>query len=236
MRRPSWLKEQYRRSKRLYRAFLNQDISASVQIRCKKMCLGNEHARWCISPSGISPRSVVYSFGIGQDVSFDLELIRLFGVSVHAFDPTPRSIEWLKFQDLPQQFVFHDYGIAEYDGTATFNPPDNLAHVSYSVVPRTEGSGPTVNAPVRRLTTIMETLGHRSVDLLKMDIEGAEYSVIRDLLSSQIQVDQLLVEFHHERPEIGLVKTRQTVEQLNSAGFRIFDVSPSGQEFSFKRA
>jgi FkbM family methyltransferase len=235
MRRPSWLREQYRYSKRLCRAFLNLNISASVQIRCNKVCLGNDHARWCISPIGISPLSVVYSFGIGQDVSFDLELIRRFGVCVHAFDPTPRSIEWLKLQKLPEQFVFHDYGLADYDGIATFNPPENSAHVSYSVFPSSNGSGLPVKAPVRRLTTIMQTLDHRSIDLLKMDIEGAEYSVISDLLSSHVQVDQLLVEFHHGRPEIGLPKTRQIVEKLNSAGFRIFDVSPSGEEFSFKK-
>ena len=235
MRKPSWLREHYRLSKRRLRAFFNQDIDASVQIECKKMCLGNDHARWCISPVGISSGSVVYSFGIGQDVSFDLELIRQFGVCV-AFDPTPRSIEWLKLQDLPKQFVFHDYGLAEYDGVATFNPPENSAHVSYSVVPRRSHSGLPVKAPVHRLSTIMETLGHRSVDLLKMDIEGAEYGVINDVLSSHVQVDQLLVEFHHARPEVGLAKTKKIVEQLNSAGFKIFDVSPSGEEFSFKRA
>jgi hypothetical protein len=81
----------------------------------------------------------------------------------------------------------------------------------------------------------MSTLGHRSIDVLKMDIEGAEYDVISDLLSSRVQVDQLLVEFHHRWPEIGLLKTRNTVDQLNSAGFRIFDISPSGEEFSFKK-
>jgi hypothetical protein len=49
-------------------------------------------------------------------------------------------------------------------------------------------------------------------------------------------VDQLLVEFHHSRPELGLLKTRRTMDQLNRAGFRIFDVSSSGDEFSFKKA
>lgn len=236
MSKPSWLREQYRYCKRLCRTFLGQDTGASVQIRCPRMRLGNDRARWCISPIGIGPQSVIYSFGVGQDVSFDLELIRRFGVQVHAFDPTPRSIEWLKSQKLPEQFVFHDYGLAEYDGIATFNPPENPAYVSYSVVPR--GSGPvlTVKAPVRRLTTIMEGLGHRSIDLLKMDIEGAEYNVISDLLSSDVHVDQLLVEFHRSRSELGLLKTRQTMDQLNRAGFRIFDVSSSGDEFSFKKA
>jgi len=81
----------------------------------------------------------------------------------------------------------------------------------------------------------MSSLGHRRIAVLKMDIAGAEYDVISDLLSSRAQVDQLLVEFHHRWPEIGLLKTRNTVDQLNSAGFRIFDISPSGEEFSFKK-
>jgi hypothetical protein len=42
---------------------------------------------------------------------------------------------------------------------------------------------------------------------MKMDIEGAEYEVLDGLLSSPIKPTQLLVEFHHRFPGIGLEKT-----------------------------
>jgi len=74
------------------------------------------------------------------------------------------------------------------------------------------------------------------IDLLKMDIEGAEYSAIEDILSSHTPVRQLLVEFHHSWPSIGVQRTQATLKLLRVNGYRVFDVSPSGSEISFYRA
>jgi len=68
---------------------------------------------------------------------------------------------------------------------------------------------------------------------LKMDIEGAEYGVLPDMLAQRIQVKQLLVEFHHRWPHIGVAKTKQAIRALNAAGYRIFSVSPGGEEYGF---
>jgi FkbM family methyltransferase len=175
---------------------------------------------------------LVYSFGVGEDVSFDLELIRRFDVQLHAFDPTPRSIEWLKTQELPSAFKIHEYGIADFDGTCEFFPPSDPAHISHTSL---AGSRPLppIKVPVHRLATIMQMLGHERIELLKMDIEGAEYDVIADMLSDGIEVRQLLVEFHHRWPQLGINKTRRAVQMLNKAGYRLFNISPSGEEYSF---
>jgi hypothetical protein len=98
-----------------------------------------------------------------------------------------------------------------------------------------ETPGPAIEAPVYRLSTIMKTLGHSRVDLLKMDIEGAEYGVLADLLVSKIRPQQILVEFHHRWPEVGSDKTCVAIRNLNQAGYRIFNTSPSGEEYSFIR-
>jgi Methyltransferase FkbM domain len=81
----------------------------------------------------------------------------------------------------------------------------------------------------------MAELGHAHIDLLKMDIEGAEYAVIDDLVDSNIRPAQILVEFHHRMPGIGPERTRHAVLQLRRAGFGLFAVSPSGEEYSFIR-
>jgi len=219
-------------AKRAVRALLGQDLWQSAQIRCETIWLGNAGARWCICPEGLSASSVVYSFGVGEDISFDLALIRRFDARVHAFDPTPRSIEWLQSQRVPPEFVFHAYGVAGFDGNCAFLPPENPAHVSHTIVKR-ESLRPAIEVPMHRLETIMNLLGHEHIDLLKMDIEGAEYGVIADLVACRIPVKQLLVEFHHRWPEVGTEKTKQAMRALNDAGFRIFRVSPSGEEYSF---
>jgi len=79
----------------------------------------------------------------------------------------------------------------------------------------------------------MKMLGHQRIELLKMDIEGAEYEVIQDLLESRVEIHQLLVEFHHRWPEVGLNKTETAIQQLNSVGYKIFSVSLSGEEYGF---
>jgi FkbM family methyltransferase len=231
--RLSDLRGPYRELKRIVHVLRGQDLWQGAQIKCKRMSLGNERACWCVCPQDLSAASVVYSFGVGEDISFDLALIQRFGLQVQAFDPTPRSIEWVRGQKLPTKFAFHPFGVAAMDGNCTFLPPQNPEHVSHTIVPR-ESCLPSIEVPVHRLRTIVETLGHERIDLLKMDIEGAEYGVLDDMLACRIPVKQLLVEFHHRWPHIGIEKTKQAIRALNAAGYRIFSVSPSGDEYSFQ--
>lgn len=220
--------------KRATRVLQGCDLWQKVQIHRESLRLGNKGADWTINPLNLSERSVVYSLGVGEDISFDLELIERFAVTVHAFDPTPRSMGWLANQAVPARFRFHALGIADYDGTAKFSPPMDREHVSHTML-EIKTSLPAVQAPVQRLSTIMKSLGHDRIDLLKMDIEGAEYAVLEDLLASRVCVHQLLVEFHHRWPQIGARKTKEIIQELNLGGYQIFNVSPSGEEFSFCR-
>ena len=222
-----------KRARRVFQSAIGRDVFARATLNCPKLYLGNQGASWCISPNGLSKNSIIYSFGVGHDISFDLALIAQFGTRVHAFDPTPRSIAWVKAQRIPAEFVFHEYGLGMRDGTATFHPPSNPNFVSYSMVAHESALNCGVEAPIYRLAAIMKMLGHERVDLLKMDIEGAEYPVISDILESKVDVRQIVVEFHHRWLEIGLNETRAAIRELNRAGYRIFDISPSGTEYSF---
>ena len=228
------LRNYYHRLKRVGRVLRGRDIWTQTEVDCDRVWLGNEGARWCVDTNGLSSASVIYSFGVGEDISFERELIRRLGARVHAFDPTPRSICWVRNQVLPREFLFHEYGIAGFDGSCLFLPPENPSHVSYTISDR-PSSQPAVPLTVHRLTTVMKMLGHDRIDVLKMDVEGAEYDVISDLMASEVVIKQLLVEFHHRWPNIGVAKTRQAIRKLSDAGFRIFDVSPTGEEYSFQR-
>lgn len=196
---------------------------------------GSEYGGWWICPRGISAASVVYSFGIGTDISFDLSLIETHGLTVHAFDPTPSSIVWLETQSLPAQFTWQALGIASYDGRATFFAPADPTHVSHSVVPPVGADRHAIEVEVRRLSTIMGSLGHDRIDVLKLDIEGAEYDVLEEILTGGVRPGQLLVEFHHRAAGVGIERTRQAVAHLKAAGYRIFAVSDTGEEYGFIR-
>ena len=226
------VRNSYRRLRRAGNVLRGTDLWQRAQVKENSVLLGNTKASWRICASRLSRDTIVYSMGVGEEISFELDLIRRFGVQVYAFDPTPRSVDWVKAQVLPDRFVFHPYGIADYDGTCRFQPPDNLFHVSHTILDR-KSKRPSVELPVHRLDTIMTTLGHSRVDVLKMDIEGAEYTVLRDIVRAGVRTHQLLVEFHHRWPEVGVEQTRRAIRELNTIGYKIFSVSPLGEEYGF---
>ena len=53
--------------------------------------IGSAYGSHTVVRDGLDARSVVYSFGVGEDVSFDLGLIERYGCMVHTFDPTRRE-------------------------------------------------------------------------------------------------------------------------------------------------
>jgi FkbM family methyltransferase len=217
---------------RLRKVILKKDIYLNRQHRCPKLSLGHGYNAWTVQPHLLNSESIVYSIGVGLDISFDLELINKFHTPVYAYDPTPKSVNWIKNQELPPKFHFYELGVADYDGTATFTLPENPGFVSGRIKNETKDTK-KIKVEVRRLQTLMNSNHHSYIDLLKMDIEGAEYAVINDIINSDLKIKQLLVEFHHRFDDIGIALTKDTVRKLNDAGYMIFYVSASGEEVSF---
>lgn len=222
--------------KRLARVAIGKDFIVKPDVICAKEKFGTGYGGWDVVSSCIDSHSIVYSFGVGEDASFDLALIEKFNLHVHAFDPTPKSIEWVKRQGFSDHFVMHDYGVAGFEGEVSFNPPENPDHVSHTLLDRPSTKAKSFLVPVKRLNTIMQELGHNHIDLLKMDIEGAEYDVIEDICKSGIRPRQLLVEFHHRFPNVGVKKSKGAIDSLKSIGYQLFSVSASNEEFCFIRS
>jgi FkbM family methyltransferase len=219
--------------KEVARVLLGKEVVARPKRVSSKERLGSSYGGWEIVPQNLTPNSVVYSFGVGDDASFDTALIDKYGVTVHAFDPTPKSVAWVKKQGFSPQFVMHEYGIADFDGTVSFNPPENSEHMSHTILSRPSTRSHAITVPVKRLTTIMRELGHSHINLLKMDIEGAEYGVISDLRQSDIRPDQLLVEFHHRFTGVGARKTMEAIKKIKKMGYDLFSMSDSREDLCF---
>ena len=196
-------RDRYRRLRRRLLAGVGLDVFHHLDLQLPLLALGEGGGRWVCAPEGLSPGSVIWSAGVGRDTSFDRALIAHFGVEVHAFDPTPAALGWLE-RELPLAgFTLHRVGLADFDGVGVFRGPRKRKFESYSLA-RTEGVGPSIEAPVQTVGSLMRELGHPRIDLLKLDIEGAEYGVVAKLISQRLPVRQILVEFHHRWREIGL--------------------------------
>jgi FkbM family methyltransferase len=224
--------------KRWIKILLGRDLFIRHQISCPKLTYGRAEYDWTFCPSGINNSSIVYSFGIGRDISFDLALIEKFGLRVFAFDPTPKSIAWLESQQLPPQFQYYPWGLSDHDGTLEFFETGSQEAVSLTETrPDSQREKQaSVVLKVSRLSTICSMLNHDHIDILKLDIEGSEYRAIPDILHSHLVIRQILVEFHHRFKEISVVQTRELINELNCHGYRIFHISSNGYEYSFARA
>jgi FkbM family methyltransferase len=205
-----------------------------VEVDAPSVFLGTDYGGYEILPELLDGEAVVYSVGIGEDISFDLALIERFGCTVHGFDPTPRSLAWLATQALPAGFHIHPFGLADLDGTARFAPPSNPEYVSHSVLPG--HGGDRIELPVKRIGTVLKELGHDRLDVLKLDIEGAEYAVLDDVLATGVLPRQLLVEFHHGMGGVALEATEASLDRLRGAGYRVFEARSTGREFSLVRS
>jgi FkbM family methyltransferase len=221
------------RGKRLLKQILCKDVWNYAQVTVPKEFHGSESEGWCVASNILNRDSVVYSIGIGDDTSFDISLINRYGMHVYAYDPTPESIEWIAGQQLPDTFHFYGKGLAHYDGVAHFYRHKKETNICHSMIKRKETVGDAIEVPVSRLETLCKENNHTHIDLLKMDIEGAEYDVLDDIFQSGFTIDQVLVEFHHRFKTISPRRTKYTIKHLNKLGFRIFFVSLKGREYSF---
>jgi FkbM family methyltransferase len=216
-----------------FKATIGEECDVQLDLVTPTERFGSDYGGWDIITANLNAHSTVYSVGIGEDASFDTALIEKFGLTVHGFDPTPRSIEWVKRQGFSDRFVMHEYGIAAFDGKVSFNPPENPDHVSYTLLDRPLTEAKAISVPVKRLSTIVKELRHAYIDLLKMDVEGAEYDVIDDISESNIRPQQFVVEFHHRFPGVGVKRTEDAIDRLRAMGYELFSISATNEEFCF---
>ncbi len=224
-------------AKRIVDTVLKKDLIVRKQIRIDYDIIGNKDASFAVAGNSLTGDSIVYSFGVGTDVSFDTGLIKKYNLKVYAFDPTPKSVEWVKKNNsLPDGFIFNPWGVSNEDKMEKFYPPANDAYDSFSIDNIQNTDKRFVECQVYRLETIKKKLNHSKIDLLKMDIEGKEYDVLNDILASGDLCSQIAVEFHHRFINSGANKTKDIIKKLNGKGYKIFYVSDNGEEYSFIKA
>jgi len=205
-----------------------------VKIRCRKKWYGSNYGGFYLNPDKINENSIVYSFGIGKDITFDKRIMKKHGCKVFAFDPTPKSIEYVDDSKPSSLFNFFRYGIGTTTKIEKFYLPKNKHGVSGSMeINESLDENCFVEVPMRTIKDITSEFGHSKIDVLKMDIEGSEYVVLESILKSGINIGQILVEFHDRLVNSGEYRSKNIVNLLSEKGFNIFGISASYEEVSF---
>lgn len=172
---------------------------------------------YTICTKGLGTDSVVYSGGVGKDVSFEHALAQNFGCDVVLFDPSPIGLATMnETKNNNPKFHFFPVGLAGQVGTLRLAPPFTPEGDSWFA-----HDGGTIEVPCLDLPTLMQKNGHRHIDLLKIDVEGAEYGIIDQIVSQNIPVRQIVVEFHDNiLPGIRLSQSLRATFKLLKRGYK----------------
>lgn len=209
--------------------------------------LGSEYGGWNVPTDFLTPNSICYLAGAGLDISFDLEIAAQFKSQVHIFDPTPRAYDhYLDLTEHVKQSIsmpykegrycinsidfenitFHKIGIWNNNETLKFYAPQNIEHISHSAV-NLQKTESYFEAEVKSISSIMNELGHSQIDLLKLDIEGAEYNVLDNLIATNKLPTVLCVEFDevHTPLNLGFIyRIHSQIKRLRKSGYYIINI------------
>lgn len=117
---------------------------------------------------------------------------------VTAFEPDPATFQVLQ-QNISGNHLAevsaHNVALWSEDGAVPFYVPDDQAGSLLMSTVRARNQGKQIMVPSEKLSDYID----EPVDFLKLDVEGAEYQVISDLVQSGKikKVQQMVVEYHH---------------------------------------
>lgn len=179
------------------------------------LALGSSYGGWVI-PDVVQPDWVCYCVGAGGDVSFDLDLIRRYGVEVRGFDPVSSYVESARREaGEERRFSIHEVAIATKDGPIRMQVTHDEGSRSVSAA-HLYDTEKFIELPGRSLDSLMSELGDTRVDLLKLDIEGAEYELLAQVDLRRLGVKVFATQLHHT----GTVReARSLIGRLRDSGY-----------------
>lgn len=179
----------------------------------------------------------VMSFGVRDDISFETDIMKKTSCKVFAFDPSvptlPGGQKHITYDESGGEIIFKKIGLGAHSHSSNKN-----------------------SWKMSTLNDLMMIEGVPSIHILKIDIEGGEWLVFKELAQSKtlLRVDQLLIELHfkqHKSNKAGITSGVKEVFELfriceaaglypfswevnhNPSGW--FDNKPWAIEYSFVR-
>lgn len=127
---------------------------------------------------------------------------------VHAFEPDPRAFQVLTENVARNRLTdvhLHNVALCERNGAVDFFVPvgtegSTMMSLVAGRIPETGARRMQVNG-----RTLSSFIGSRAVDFLKLDVEGGEDLVLRDLSASGAlpNIKEIAIEYHHNIPGRG---------------------------------
>ncbi|MFC3095055.1 hypothetical protein [Alteromonas sediminis] len=171
----------------------------------------------------LNHESIVYSLGVLSNTSFDQAVANKHECPIYLYDPSIIATRHINRINHPK-FKFEQIGIWDKDEDMLFYTP--VYGGSPSMI--FEYAGRQFTAHCKKLASVMKANQHTSMDVLKMDIEGAAPRILNHMLDIGVYPDQVLVEF--ERPTTSSIidfldffeELRKLINRFEDAGYQTY--------------
>ena len=202
-----------------------------VAMQMDLVRLGSDYGAWTIPANFLDQNSVCYLAGAGEDISFDLALAKRYNCEIHILDPTPRALKhfnksFSSNEGAAGRISFHPIALWGEDAEIRLYAPENPEHVSHSAL-NLQGTTEYIEVEALSVSSLMRELGHKKIDFLKLDIEGAEYAVLDSLSRTGVYPDIICVEFDEMGQPLNwsyAARINRRISALKDSGYFLINV------------
>lgn len=201
----------------------------SRRPRAKRLGIGF-HSPNFIYRTGLHSGSIIVDVGCGFEADFSRFMMSKFGARCFGIDPTE------KHKSALMQLAAQSEGRFEYFQNAVSSKSGEMQF--YEIENRESGSlladhtnimkDVTISYVVRSVTLreIPKMIDHENIDLIKLDIEGAEYDLFENITIEDLNpYHQIYIEFHHKSVKSKSFRdTEKVIRTLRENNFSVFSM------------
>lgn len=182
------------------------------------------YANYCLPKNLVENVKNVLSFGIHNDTKFEDMLLRENKeINLHMYDPTPKTIEYLKTKNYPKNVSFYPVAYAKEKGKMNFYFDENHPELCFSLLPLWGDKSKHITVDTTNLVNIKKE-NNINYDIIKADIEGVWYDFCTEVLDNNINFKVLLIECEMRllNPEKNLQEYVEIITRFKEKNFKTY--------------
>jgi len=173
------------------RIYLDKEI---FLIELKRWYKDNGDENLRLSYPSLNINSIVFDLG-GYKGDFAFQIYERYKCNVYIFEPHPTFYKFCidRFKGNSKIHVF-DFGLSDENGSFKLSDLDDGS----SLFDR-DGAASHIEVKVREFSPLFEELNLKKIDLIKINIEGAEFPLLEHMYLKNIfpLIDNLQIQFHN---------------------------------------